>query len=61
MEKTTTSKGLTVTVQIIDETYKTKRKVAKDFRENMPIVFDEYLPQWNYRAIPTQHRNAEVI
>jgi hypothetical protein len=22
------------------------------FKENLPIVFDEYLPKWNYRAIP---------
>jgi hypothetical protein len=28
------------------------RKVAKDFKENMRIVFDDYLPKWNYRAIP---------
>ena len=53
MEKTTTSKGLSVTVQIIDDrVYQTGRKVAEDFKENMRIVFDECLPRWNYRAIP---------
>jgi hypothetical protein len=27
--------------------------VAADFKkENMRIVFDDFLPQWNYRAIP---------
>jgi len=49
---TTTSKGLAVTVKIIDKVYKTKRKVADDFKETMRIVFDKVLPQWNYTAVP---------
>ena len=57
MEKTSTRQGLTVTVHIIDKIYQTGRKVANEFKQNMPIVFDEYLPQWNYSAVP----NAEVI
>ena len=57
IEKTKTKKGLNVTVRIIDKIYETGRKVKKGFKENMPIVFDEYLPQWNYRAIP----NGKVI
>lgn len=57
IEKTKTSKGLKVTVQVIDKVYETGRKVADDFKENIQIVFDEYLPQWNYRAVP----NGEVI
>lgn len=57
MEKTRTRQGLCVTVQIIDRVYETGRKVAKDFKETMRIVFDEYLPQWNYTAVPI----AEVI
>jgi hypothetical protein len=57
MESTHTRTGLSVTVQIIDKVYQTGREVAKDFKDNMPILFDEYLPQWNYRALP----NAEVI
>ena len=52
MEKTKTKKGLKVTVQIFDKIYETGRKVKEDFKENMPIIFDEYLPRWNYRAIP---------
>jgi hypothetical protein len=52
MEKTETKKGLKVFVDIIDKKYKTGRKVAKNFKENMRIIFDEYLPQWNYRAVP---------
>jgi len=57
MEKTNTSKGLKVTVKIVDKVYKTKRKVAEGFKETMQIMFDEYLPRWNYRAVP----NGKVI
>lgn len=52
MEKTKTSTGLRVTVDIIDKAYDIGRKCAKGFRENMKIVFDDFLPKWNYRAIP---------
>lgn len=52
MEKTTTSKGLKVTVQIIDKVYALKRKVAHDFKQTMRILFDEFLPRWNYTAVP---------
>lgn len=57
MEKTHTRQGLCITVQIIDRVYETGRKVAKDFKETMRIVFDEQLPRWNYTAAPI----AEVI
>jgi len=52
MEKTKTKQGLTVTVQINDQEYETKREATADFKANMPIVFDDYLPQWNYTAVP---------
>ncbi len=39
-------------VDIIDKVYHTGRKVADDFKQNMTIVFDEYLPKWNYTAVP---------
>jgi hypothetical protein len=57
MAQTKTQQGLTVIVQIIDKIYQTGRKVSDEFKKNLPIHFDEYLPQWNYRAVP----NAEVI
>lgn len=57
MEKTQTCQGLKVTVQIVDQVYQTGRRAAKDFKETMRIVFDEFLPQWNYTAVP----NAGVI
>jgi hypothetical protein len=57
MEQTKTQQGVTVIVQIIDKVYQTGRKVADEFINNMPIVFDDYLPQWNYTAVP----NAKII
>jgi len=54
MEKTKTSKGLKVVVEIIENVYQTGRKAAEDFKSNMRIVFDALLPQWNYRALPCQ-------
>ena len=52
IEKTKTKTGLRVTVEIINKIYHAGRKVAEDFKENMKIVFDNYLPQWNYRVVP---------
>jgi hypothetical protein len=57
MAGTTTTKGLQVTVKIIDKVYETGRKVADDFKETMRIAFDQFLPQWNYTATP----NGQVI
>lgn len=53
MEKTRTSTGLRVTVGILDKVYQTGRKYAAGFKETMKIVFDEILPKWNYRAVPS--------
>ena len=39
-------------VDIIDKVYEVGRKCAKGFKENMKIIFDGFLPKWNYRAIP---------
>lgn len=52
IEKTRTQQGLTVTVKIVDQIYEIGRKVAEDFKATMRIVFDDYLPQWNYTALP---------
>jgi hypothetical protein len=54
MEKTRTSTGLRVTVDILDKVYETGRKYAEGFKENMRIVFDDILPKWNYRAVPSR-------
>ncbi len=52
MSRTKTKLGLRVTVNVIDQVYQTGRKVAENFKENMPIIFDDFLPQWNYTAVP---------
>lgn len=52
MATATTRTGLKVFTTILDKTYQTGRKVAEDFKSNMKIVFDEFLPQWNYTAKP---------
>ena len=57
MAKTTTRKGLTVTAKIIDQVYQAGRQVTEEFKQHLPIIFDDFLPKWNYRAIPS----GEVI
>lgn len=52
MEKTETTTGLNVVVRIIDKVFKTGRQYASDFKQTMSIQFDDYLPKWNYTAIP---------
>lgn len=47
-----TKKGLTVFSTILEGVYETGRKVTQEFKETMEIIFDEYLPQWNYTAVP---------
>ncbi len=54
MGKTKTKTGLTVFTSIINDVFETKRKVANDFKETMRIRFDDYLPQWNYVALPVR-------
>jgi Rhodopirellula transposase DDE domain len=48
-----TKTGLSVVVNVIDKIYATGRKAANGFKETMKIIFDEYLPKWNYRAVPS--------
>jgi hypothetical protein len=52
MEKTRTQTGRAVTVRVIEKIYETGRKAAEEFKRNMPILFDELLPKWNYRVVP---------
>jgi hypothetical protein len=52
IENTTTKTGLEVKAHIVNKIYKTGRKYSENFKETMRIIFDDYLGQWNYRAIP---------
>jgi hypothetical protein len=54
IEKIKTKAGLSVKVNIIDKVYETGHKVSKQFKENMRILKDDYLPQWNYVAKPAE-------
>jgi len=52
MSKAATATGLEVAVMVLEKVYETGRKCAAGFKENMRIVFDDFLPKWNYRAVP---------
>lgn len=54
VDKTSTSTGLKVFTAIKNKVYLTARKATESFRENMSIIFDDYLGKWNYRAKPQQ-------
>lgn len=54
MSHTSTSKGLTTTVNLLEGEYPTGQKAPKNYKETMRIVYDDELPKWNYRAIPTK-------
>jgi hypothetical protein len=43
---------LTVTVDVLTGVYVTGKKCAANFLETMSILFDDFLPRWNYRAVP---------
>jgi hypothetical protein len=53
MEKTRTAKGLGVVVEVLEKVYRTGRTYAEGYKESMKIMFDEYLPRWNYRVVPS--------
>jgi len=61
MAKATTKTGLEVNVSILDKVYATGRKVAATFKEQMRVIFDDALPQWNYRVLPGPAPIGEVI
>jgi hypothetical protein len=48
-----TRTGLSVAANIISKVYETGRKVVEGFKKTMRILFDNILPRFNYRAIPT--------
>ena len=54
MSQTRTNQGLTTTVHLLEGEYPTGQKAPKNYKKNMRIVFDDELPAWNYRAIPTK-------
>jgi hypothetical protein len=61
MEKTHTQRGLKAFVHVLDKVYQTGRKATEAFKKNMPIIHDEFLSQWNYRAVPALPSDGKVI
>lgn len=54
MATTSTKTGLQVVASVLDAVYDTGRKATDEFMTQMPILFDDYLPRWNYVARPQQ-------
>ena len=52
IESAKTKTGLTVTADIIQKTYETGKKIAKDFMKNIKIKFGDSLPKLNYTISP---------
>jgi hypothetical protein len=38
--------------RVLSKTYEADRKCAAEFKKAMKIVFGEFLPKWNYMAVP---------
>jgi Rhodopirellula transposase DDE domain len=54
MARAHTTTGLTTTVHVLPGDYPTGEKAPKNYRKVMKILFDDELPAWNYRAIPSK-------
>ncbi len=54
MRQTRTTQGLTTTVHLLEGEYPTGQKAPQNYKKTMRIVFDDDLPAWNYRAVPTK-------
>ena len=52
--KTETTTGLRTTVHHLAGEYPIGEKAPKGYKKAMKIVFDDELPAWNYRAIPSK-------
>ena len=52
IENTTTKTGLKVRSHIIKKIFQTGRKYSDDFKQTMRILSDDFLGQWNYKAVP---------
>jgi hypothetical protein len=48
-EQTTTKTGFSVKVYMNTKLYETGKKASDEFMKKMPVVFDKFLPKWNYK------------
>ena len=51
---TKTKTGLKVFTTILDKVYNVGNSGSEGFKKDMKIIFDDFLPRWNYTAVPTQ-------
>ena len=58
IRNTCTRTGLRVTLNVLEKEYKTKRHATAEFLENYPILFDEYLSDLNYTAVPCDYMSS---
>lgn len=61
MSKASTRTGLRVTVNILEKVYQTGRQVAADIKEQIRLVRDEALANWNYVILSSQPELGRVI
>ncbi len=52
--KATTKTGLRGRVHLLNKVYQTGRKVTREIKEQMRILFDADLPEWNYPLLPAE-------
>jgi hypothetical protein len=52
MRRATTSTGLKTTVNVIHRAYETGRNATEAMKQDLKILFDDLLPNSNYRATP---------
>lgn len=48
-EQTTTKTGFSVKAYINTKVYQTGQKATEDFMKKMPVIFNKFLPKWNYK------------
>ena len=50
-EQTTTKTGFSVTAYINTKLYETGKKASEEFLKQMPVIFNDFLPKWNYKLL----------
>jgi hypothetical protein len=53
MRQAKTRTGLRTTVNVINKVFETGQKATDEIKNGLRIAFDELLPKWNYKAIPS--------
>jgi hypothetical protein len=48
-EETTTNTGFSVKAYINPKRYEIGKKASEEFMQAMPVIFNNYLPKWNYK------------